>query len=191
MTQPDDLALDLRTGLPDALKVLLEDYPRLAWEAHPNFSGLVQFWLERHMMFRKLLDMLTGDAQARLDANMDPGQYAARLSRFGGMLLEQLHGHHQIEDHHYFPQLVTLDDRLTRGFGILDKDHHAMDGLLSRFADGANLVLREGDAAQAREHTARFLGELTGFQSMLLRHLEDEEDIIVPVILKHGPAGLH
>lgn len=186
-----DLSLQARTGLPDALRVLLEDYPRQAWEAHPNFSGLVQFWLERHMMFRQLLDMLQSDAQGRLNRDMEMREYAARLSRFGGMLVNQLHGHHQIEDHHYFPQLVGLDDRLVRGFEILDKDHHAMDGLLSRFTDAANLVLREPDDHAAREAVAAFQSELGSFDQMLRRHLNDEEEIIVPVILKHGPAGLH
>ena len=51
---PDDLALGVRAGLPDALRVLLADYPREGWESHPHFTGLVRFWLDRHLMFRPL-----------------------------------------------------------------------------------------------------------------------------------------
>ncbi|MBD3679411.1 MAG: hemerythrin domain-containing protein [Rhodobacteraceae bacterium] len=184
--------LDQRGPLPDALRVLLEDYPRDAWEAHPNFSGLVQFWLERHMMFRRLMEMLDQDAKAMIDRKIAPRDYAGRLSRFGGMLVNQLHGHHQIEDHHYFPVLEKLDTRLKRGFEMLDKDHHAMDGILNRFAEGANGVLGAlDDDAKMREGSAAFRREVLGFQKMLHRHLQDEEEIIVPVILKNGAAGLH
>ena len=184
------LALATRPGLPDALQVLLTDYPRLAWEAHPNFSGLVQFWLERHMTFRKLLTLLEGDAQSRIERTIAPDQYAARLSRFGSMLVSQLHGHHHIEDDHYFPMLKPLDRRLERGFEILDRDHHALDGIINRFTEAANAVLGEPDEAKAREHVAAFTNELGSFHKMLDRHLNDEEEIIVPVILKNGAAGL-
>jgi len=44
-----------RKGLPDALRVLLEQYPRALWESHQNFDGLTRFWLERHLMFRRAL----------------------------------------------------------------------------------------------------------------------------------------
>ena len=96
-----DLTIDLenRAALPEALRVLLDEFPRDDWQAHPNFAGLVQFWLEKHLMFRKLLDMLQTDSEAMLDRSLDAQQYAARLSRFGGMMLNQLHGHHNQKNH--------------------------------------------------------------------------------------------
>ncbi|EPX86788.1 hemerythrin domain-containing protein [Salipiger mucosus] len=180
----DDLDLKTRSGLPEALRVLLQDYPREAWEADPGFSGLVQFWLERHMMFRRLTEAMQTDAEAEMDGRLDREAMAPRLARMGNMLIEQLHGHHQIEDHHYFPVLSGLDQRLTRGFEILDRDHHAMDGLLDRFARSANGVL------QGQTETGPFRDELLSFSGMLERHLHDEEDLIVPVILRHGAGGL-
>lgn len=186
----ETLALATREGLPDALRVLLAEYPKLAWQAHPNFSGLVEFWLERHVMFRRLFEHLQRDAAARIEREIDPAQYNARLSRYGSMLVSQLHGHHQIEDDHYFPKLKTLDARLEHGFEILDKDHHALDGIINRFSNAANAVLKAPDEAAAREETVAFQGELSSFHQMLNRHLNDEEEIIVPVILKNGPAGL-
>ncbi|WP_323766908.1 hemerythrin domain-containing protein [Antarctobacter sp.] len=181
-----DSTLDLtrRDGLPEALYALRADYPRDTWQDHKNFDGLVAFWLDRHLMFRRLSETLRQDAEALVDRNIEPRQMQARLSRFGGMLLQQLHGHHQIEDMHYFPKLVGVEARLSRGFEILDRDHHAMDGLLQRFADSANGVLQDKVEAGAY-HT-----EVTGFEALLLRHLEDEEDLIVPILLKHGPQGI-
>lgn len=180
--QPIDL--ETRDGLPDALHVLVTAFPRDTWEAHPNFGGLVRFWLERHQMFRKLSALLRADTEAVLDGGMDVQDHKARLSRFGGMMLQDLHGHHQIEDMHYFPKLSGREAAVSRGFEILDRDHHAMDGLLNRFAETANGVLR------GQAEPGAFLQELAAFDRMLLRHLEDEEDLVVPVILKHGLDGL-
>lgn len=182
MTQ--DTALATRKQMPQALRALLDSYPRNTWDAHDNFAGLVAFWLDRHLMFRRLTDALRSDAEAAIDRKLDPQSHAARLSRFGGMLVQNLHGHHQIEDQHYFPVLTRAETSLSRGFDILDGDHHAMDGLLERFTKSANGVL------QGTQGPGPFHAELLSFEKMLDRHLEDEEDLIVPVILKHGPQGL-
>lgn len=178
-------ALTQRDHLPPDLLALLDTYPRDGWRVHPNFAGLVEFWLDRHGMFRKLSDILRTDAEAAVDGMLDPQEHAQRLSRLGGMLVQQLQGHHQIEDMHYFPALAGLEQPLERGFAILDKDHHALDDLLGRFTQAANSVLSgRGDAGE-------FHTKLQRFAPLLLRHLDDEEDLIVPVILKHGADGLH
>ncbi len=180
----ENLKLDTRDGLPDALRVLLQTYPRNTWPDHDNFAGLVAFWLDRHLMFRKLMTTLIDDAEQAIDRKIDPQTHAAKLSRYGSMLLQNLHGHHQIEDHHYFPVLSSREPVLNHGFELLDSDHHAMDGLLNRFAEGANAVI------QSQSEPGVFRKDLLGFQSMLNRHLIDEEELVVPVILKHGPGGL-
>ena len=176
------LALDRRLGLPDALRVLVEQYPRQTWEGHDNFGQLVQFWMQRHVMFRKLVDVLRSDTQQVVAGNMGFEDYAPRLSHYAGTLLNELHSHHQIEDHHYFPKLIDLDTRVSKGFDLLEADHEAMDGLIHSMADGANGVL------QGRE-PGGFLTILNGFEMLLERHLTDEEEIVVPVILHSGFSG--
>lgn len=186
-----ELALERRAGLPDALRVLLEDYPRAAWEADPGFSGLIRFWLDRHLMFRRLTGVMRGEAEAAIDGTMEAGLFAGHLSRYGSMFAGELHGHHMIEDAHYFPHLKGLDRRLGRGFEILDRDHHAIDGHLEAFAESANAVLRAAAAGEAqRDALGAFHGGLTRLEGFLDRHLTDEEDLVVPVLLKHAPAGL-
>ncbi len=189
LTDPD-LALDVRTGLPDALRVLLEEYPRAGWEADPGFEGLIRFWLDRHLMFRRMMAMLTEEAEGRIDGRIDPRQYAQQLARLGGRFVNELHGHHMIEDHHYFPALATKDRRIETGFELLDADHHAIDPMLQLFADGANRILRAEGPVQGRDATGAFLADLRRMDRMLDRHLTDEEELIVPVILKYGTAGL-
>jgi iron-sulfur cluster repair protein YtfE (RIC family) len=176
------LTLAERQGLPEALRVLADAYPRANWHGHANFGELVRFWMQRHAMFRQLIDVLHTDATQVLSAEIPFEAYRPRLSRYGGLLLNELHNHHQVEDHHYFPQLVALDARLERGFDLLESDHDAMDGLLHEMAEGANAVLQGGEAGP-------FLERLTGFGNLLERHLTDEEDIVVPVILDTGFKG--
>jgi hypothetical protein len=185
MTAPDPLPLDSRDGLPPDLLALLADYPRGTWEAHPDFYGLVAFWLDRHLGFRRVMGMLIADAEGLIDGRLAPEAYRSRLVRLGSGLLGDLTGHHQIEDQHYFPQLAAMEARLARGFDILDRDHHALHDRIDRFAAGANAALGQGEDAAFREMIARFGEELAGFQTMLIRHLSDEEDLVVPVILKH------
>lgn len=183
--------LDARAGLPDALRVLLADYPREGWASDPNFQGLVSFWLERHMMFRKLMGLMKTDARALLDRNLEGRQFAAKLSRHGGMFVNQLHGHHTIEDTHYFPVLAQKEPGIGKGFDILENDHHALDGHLDRFVKGANAVLqRLDDRAQLQTSAGRFSEDLMQLERLLDRHLIDEEELIVPVILRHGAGGL-
>ena len=180
-----------RTGLPDALRILLQDYPRDAWAANPRFEGLVRFWLDRHLMFRRMLAALRDDTQALLDGRIDPQAQAARLSRIGARLVGELEGHHQIEDGHYFPLLAAAEPRLVRGFDLLDADHHALDGVIGGFVQGANGLLSVWQDDAARPGAAgRFLTVLTDTDRLIDRHLVDEEDLIVPVILHHGPDGL-
>lgn len=178
----DNLKLINRAGLPDALRILVQDIPRESWQAHPNFGGMVEFWLQRHLMFREILQRMERDVQAHMDGHIAFDAYAPRLSRYGGMLLNELHGHHQIEDQQYFPRLVRLDARIEAGFDLLEADHEAMDGLLHDMAGAANAVLQGGEPG-------KFCEKLDEFGALLNRHLVDEEEIIVPVILKSGFAG--
>ncbi|WP_425053028.1 hemerythrin domain-containing protein [Psychromarinibacter sp. S121] len=184
-----ELDLNTRAGLPEALRVLLEAYPREVWEGHENFGQLVRFWLDRHMMFREMTRRMTADTEGFIDGKAEFDQYARRLSRLGGSFLNQLHGHHQIEDMHYFPQLVGIDARIERGFDMLETDHQLIDPMLNRFADKANALLTAETGDARRDAAGAFHTELGGFAQLLERHLTDEEDIIVPVILKSGFDG--
>ena len=184
----EKLDLDLRTGLPDALTVLLQEYPRAGWEAHPGFDGLIRFWLDRHMMFRRILDRLTLQTQETLDNRLDLNQFRQQTGRLGSAFVQELHGHHSIEDAHYFPVLSQKDARIAKAFELLDHDHHALDGHLNSFVETANAALRADTAKTAAIGT--FHENLLDLNAMLDRHLIDEEDIVVPVILKYGAGGL-
>ena len=186
-----NFALAERDQLPDALRVLLAEYPRDGWEADPGFNELIRFWLDRHIMFRRLLAEMRGGTEALLDRKMDAQRFATMTSRYGGMFVNGLHEHHTIEDTHFFPKLVTKDARIERGFTILEKDHHDIDAFLSGFVDRANEVIGVADRRDALQTSAGlFRDELDNLEALLDRHLIDEEDLIVPVILRYGAPDM-
>lgn len=186
-----ELDLALRLALPDALRALVTEFPRAGWaETRSPFRNLVLFWLEKHMSFRKLLDLLRAEGQGALDGG-DAMAYRQRLARYGGMLVNELHGHHMIEDAQYFPVMEKADPVFAQGLRILDADHHALDGLLHELTDGANAVLRApGEGAAFRDHVGALQAILERTDPMLRRHFEDEEELVVPVLLKHEPPAL-
>jgi hypothetical protein len=189
----ESLALASRSGWPDDLRVLLERYPREQWEGHANLGDMAQFWLSRHAMFRELSGMVEGiTAQFRsgeLPAADLPRQLVPRLQ----FLLEQLGAHHQIEDLHYFPVFRAADERLARGFDVLEGDHHHIHGDMAATADTANALLRAlaasdgGNLTRCGDDYAAASGSLI---KSLVRHLDDEEDLIVPLILDRGEESL-
>ena len=188
---PADLALDRRAGLPEDLRFLLGDYPRLIWGDHPNFGPTTRFYLDRHAMFREAMTVMTRLTDESLDGGKSPDRWSREFGRIAGFFLQQLHGHHQIEDMHYFPVLEQQDARISSGFGILDKDHHQIDALLHGFADAANQLLRDpGTGSAFRDKSGAVKTELDRMAPMLDRHLVDEEELVVPVLLKFKPAGL-
>ncbi len=189
MTEGNDpkspLALEIRAGLPEHLRVLADLYPREMWKGHRNFSEMTAFWLDRHIMFRGLIDRLVDGAERHLD-RPDP-RFGAELSRYTGFFLNQLHQHHSIEDDHYFPQFIPLDARLEQGFEILDRDHHALDGHIHALADHTNAVLTlVANGQDAKKRVDRLAAAQRDFRRFLNRHLEDEEDLVMPVILEYG-----
>lgn len=187
---PAAYPLSTRTGLPDALRVLLKDYPRDLWEADRGFDGLIRFWLDRHIMFRRLLAGLDDAARTGMDRKADPRQLASQMGRYGQMLVGELHMHHNIEDMHYFPVLAGHDARVAQGFDILDADHHALDAHLAAFTDTANDSLRAlAGGADPVDPCARMQTAAGDLRRLLDRHLEDEEDLVVPVLLRYGTAG--
>ena len=95
-----------------------------------------------------------------------------------------------IEDQHYFPLLVQREPKLERGFDILDRDHHALDPLLADFATAANGAITGAFVGKGPDAIVPLEREMTRLCRLLDLHLQDEEELVVPVILKFGPSGL-
>lgn len=188
----DPLHLETRAGLPDDLRYLVAKYPRGEWQAHDNIQGMAGFWLQRHDMFRDMGGLLTtaiGDyREGRKDAREFAAFFAPRLNFFLG----NLDGHHNVEDHHYFPIFAAAETRLKRGFEVLDADHHMIHDALERNAETANAFLRALEESDDKQRFAAdaYADENSRLIAMLKRHLDDEEDLIIPLILDRGDQAL-
>ncbi|MEM8870342.1 MAG: hemerythrin domain-containing protein [Pseudomonadota bacterium] len=180
----DDYNLNTRTAVPEHLRVLSDRYPRAQWEAHRNLDGLTRFWLDRHLMFRKAHSALVDQTEAFLDGNLDPGRFRQDTQRLAGYFINGLHAHHHIEDTQFFPQLSAKDARLGEAFDLLDRDHDALEEWLARLTTAVNGLV--GPAPVAIDAAGSVHKDLVGFGGVLDRHLCDEEEIVVPVILEHG-----
>lgn len=180
-----------RTGLPDTMQTLLRDYPREAWPDHPNFARSIQNWMGAHTMFRQLADITRKDTESFLNKDMDRQDYANRLGHFGNLLVRNLHGHHTWEDRDFFPELGRAEDRLEHGLDMLEGDHVELDKVLDSFTRGANRVIKlaDLDPGQMPEEAAAMHIHSVAIERFLHRHLADEEDLVVPIILHHKLRG--
>lgn len=188
----NELTVAVRQGLPDELLDLLRKYPRKQWARDRRIRGLAEGWIQRHQMFRelsKLVEEITGELR---EGRMPPENFLPLFQRRMGLLLGELDTHHHVEDHHYFPAFAAAAPKLQKGFDILDNDHHVIHasihslGCRSRELIAAltgNVSGMEGEPARAADLLAR---EITDFDKVLIRHLEDEEDLIIPLILERS-----
>ena len=188
----DALALARRSGWPDDLRVLIARYPREQWDAHPNLGEMARFWLSRHAMFRELSAAIEEIAAQFRAGKLPPEEFARQFVPRLQFMLDQLNVHHQIEDLHYFPIFRAADERLARGFDVLEGDHHHIHADMARTAQTANALLHSlqagGDAMRRRgDDYADASGVLL---KGLVRHLDDEEDLIVPLILDRSEEAL-
>jgi len=178
-----DLDLNHRTGWPADLRLFLDRYPREVWPGHSNLGQTARFWLQRHDMFRELggaLQSATGHFREGLLRPAEfPAWFVPRLQFF----LTQLNEHHHVEDYSYFPLFREAEPRLVRGFEVLESDHEVIHTAIGKVADAANDLLRHMRDDSLQRSADRYAQVSDQLLAGLLRHLDDEEDLIIPLIL--------
>lgn len=192
MTPSLDADLETRQGWPEELRFLLARYPREQWLLHANLGTMTHFWLGRHKMFRELGRALQ-DATARFrEGSMHSQEFQAWFAPRLQFFLSQLNEHHHVEDFHYFPIFRTAEARLLPGFELLEKDHEILHACIVESVDVANAFLRSlHDETDKRRFAAdRYVETNDRLLRQMLRHLDDEEDLIIPLILDRGEQAL-
>ena len=188
----DALLLPIRSGLPDEIAYLRANYPKPEWRSHANYGELADYWLRVHDSLREHGRQLDRATQAFRASLSDADQFQRAFVPSFNHFLQHLAGHHQIEDQAYFPKFRALDPRMAAGFDVLEKDHvlihetllasvEGARGMIAELAQGGDARLRAVDAYAA--HSARLL-------ELLLRHLADEEDLVIPAMLEHGERSI-
>ncbi len=192
MTTDAVLDISTRLGWPDDLQVLLKQYPREVWSTHPNLGYLARFWLDIHNGFRANAAILEGSAADFREGRVAPERFRAEFAPRLRTFLHHLEGHHQIEDFEFFPTFSVAEPRLVRGFEVLETDHASIHLEMDRLAAAGNAFVRADAASRNAMLFAgdAFVGASERLVHLLGRHLEDEEDLIVPIILDRSEAGL-
>jgi hypothetical protein len=188
------LDLDTRTGWPDDLRMFLERYPRDGWSSHCNFGERMRFWMGVHGGFRELGTALGAATAGFRGGEVTPGGFRQWFVPRLNYLLSHLHTHHQIEDFDYFPVLAEAEPRLARGFEVLESDHEAIHRTITVLAEAANafVVVEAADRDTLLVSGERYADASDRLIGQLMRHLDDEEDLIVPLVLDRGeePLGI-
>ena len=182
-----DYSIDTRQGLPTEMQALLRDYPREAWPDNPHFARSIQNWMSAHKMFRQLGEITRDDVEKLIEKMLNPTEFSRRFAYYGDLLVRNLHGHHAWEDRDYFPELSAADSRFDRGLEMLEADHYQLDVTLDKFTKVANRLLQliELEEKQAREEAGELLESCQDIGQFLARHLQDEEDLVVAILLHH------
>jgi len=191
-TEIEALALARRSGWPEDMRVLLDRYPREKWEAHANLGEMARFWLSRHAMFRELSATIEKVTEQFRAGRLPPIEFSRQFVPRLRFVLDQLNVHHQIEDFHYFPIFRAAEARLAIGFDVLEGDHQHIHGEMARTAETANALLQalRSDSDSLRRCSDGYADASAVLLKGLIRHLDDEEDLIVPLILDRGEEEL-
>ena len=74
---------------------------------------------------------------------------------------------------------------------MLEQDHADLDKVLDEFTRSANRVIKLStlDEAQAYDEAGDVHATSTTIEAFLKRHLSDEEELAVPIILHHRLRG--
>ena len=185
---PVNKDIDQRTGWPEELCVVLQDYPRDTWAT--TRSSMARFWIDKHNYLRR-------QSAALQSANDDYRAERAGIEQFGSWIaprlqgfLGELHGHHQIEDHHYFPAFRSAEPRLNPGFDVLNSDHELIHGGIMNIVESINEFIATLQPENAGNNDARlraadrYIEASKLLHSRLERHLQDEEDLIIPLMIR-------
>ena len=165
------------------MRCLLAERPRDSW-ADPSLPEMARFWLHMHDGFRgqtaRMADLVR---QGQTDARAVHVPLIQTLSAF----LQHLDGHHRIESGRYFPMFRRAEPRVAEGLDLLDRDHDAIPAHIEAMhRSGLAYHQAVGSAAPAIDELARFGETLARAEPSLVRHLDDEEEIVIPLIALHG-----
>lgn len=158
---------------------LHEHMPPQKWAALPSF-GTAATWLGMHHSLRRGQSELDYLSRQYQQGQLPWPDYRSQLLHAAELHYGHLHGHHRIEDTHYFPQMRKFEPKLAQGFDVLDADHHLIGQQLHRIQT-LLAALKQNEAADPAlaDKLAQAIEE---GGDALYRHLADEEDLVIPIL---------
>lgn len=164
---------------------LLQEFPRSSWPDSSPQEPTSRLLLSRHGGFRHRVETLLNTSRAALNDTISPPDFTYELARELHFFVPLLEGHHQAESARLYPRLIQHYPTLQDKFLILERDHTDIDKALSSLAKVPERLMTEASTkARFHQETERLCEELHRFQEILERHLDDEEDLVIPILLK-------
>jgi hypothetical protein len=156
--------------------------PREVWFKHPKYPKRHQM-PTYHVHFREemqfVLSLLLSWYQ-----NSSSRDFTRAFHQFHGSM-EGLHGHVQIEESYFFPQLQSSHPDFDLRF--LYQDHqvlHQAEANLKEQLEKISKKLRKGDESiVTNQEKLSVLRVAVEFDEVLINHLGEEEEIVVPLCL--------
>lgn len=184
---PDTAANDDAPRLPPELLYLLERLPRERWDTQAA-HGTAGVWRAMHESLRHGQHQLQTLGQRWLDKDLDWVGFRRLALPLLDAHLGHLHGHHRLEDQHYFPAMRRAEPRLAAGFDLLARDHETIDAAVRQLHGLRHELTHVNPAEAAAWGCAHALvREASVCGTLLLRHLADEEDLVIPLLaLREG-----
>jgi hypothetical protein len=181
-------ALSDEGGTPPDLTFLLERHPRATWAAAESSSAA--FWLQVHEQLRRDASGLALAADDYAQGRSSPAQLAVIAAPRVRGLVARMNGHHQIEDSLYFPAFRRKEPRLRAGFDRLERAHSTLglgvEAALAALAQLRAAAERAAEPATLRLAAERYLDAARALCRELLAHLDEEENLVVPLLIEHG-----
>lgn len=164
---------------------LHEHMPPAKWAALPSFCT-ASTWLGMHQSLRRGQGELERINREYLNQSLDWDVFRQDFLAVADGHYSHLHGHHGLEDRHYFPRFRRHEPRLQDGFDLLDSDHATIEQQLQ----GIHALLRQLQSPQAAAAPDPALAErmqhaIEENGQWLYRHLMDEEDLVIPILALH------
>ena len=182
---------DANKTWPAELEFLLERHPRATWPTARSAS--VAFWLDVHERLRRDAAGLDAAGDEYRGGRSPPAQLAVIAAPRLRGLVAAMQGHHQIEDFEYFPEFRRAEPRLASGFDRLEREHASLnlrvDAALAALAElhaAAERAAAPASATTLKLAAQRYLDAAATLSADLLRHLYDEENLVVPLLLERG-----
>lgn len=172
----------MTSRLTPELRILKTRLPRERWSDLPAGS-LARTWLTMHASLRDGQQWLERLALKWQLKQLDLATFRTRFLADSEAHFNHLHGHHRLEDRHYFPQFRSIEPRLQAGFDLLQDDHEQLHAALARLQVQLQ-ALRDADieSQAARTLADAIAVDIYHCGKLLRRHLEDEEDLVIPLL---------
>ena len=176
--------LSLRDGVsPDILPGMLPA-DRAAWNETPAFLGLPDELQRVHAAMTEASTRLVNGLEVLLDepeGSLQELMGLTGMNHLGVELVDRVGHHHAYEDSSVLPQFLSMFPEMEMVVELLERDHDFLDKVLARSRD---LFLALEPEVSAKPNVNIALRSAKELQQVLHRHTYDEEDLLIPALLR-------